>query len=416
MTIGGGSVAASLISLWTVLMDSFSFGPIITPLVRQLTLTSILAAAVCTGACSGEAASRLQPQSERGSDAVPVTIATVVQKAMPLHINVVGTAEASSSVAVHAQITGALNSVGFKEGDDVTKGQVLFTLDRRPLEATLDQVKANLARDMAQASDAQTQASRYQTLAQRGLVSGQELQARMTTAAALEATLGADRAAVENATVQLEYATVTAPISGRTGALIVHEGNLVRANDAMPLVVINQVAPINVGFGIPEAQMSAFKRYLAQRALRVEASPPNDTEPPSSGEIAFVDNAVDQTTGTIKVKGSFPNGDRRLWPGQFVNVVVTLTTDSAAIVVPTVAVQTGPQGQFVYVVKPNQSVDLRPVTVARASGAETIIKDGLTSGEIVVTDGQLRLVPGSRISVKTDAAPIATDDGRKGTR
>jgi multidrug efflux system membrane fusion protein len=203
--------------------------------------------------------------------------------------------------------------------------------------------------------------------------------------------------------VQLQYATITAPISGRTGALMVHAGNLVRANDAAALVIINQVSPIYVSFGIPESQLPEFKRYLAQRSLHVEARPPNETGAASIGRISFVDNAVDQTTGTIKIKGTFPNDDRRLWPGQFVNIIVTLATDSAAVVVPTVAVQAGQQGQYVFVVKPDQTVELRTVTVARTSGNETIIKEGVKPGETVITDGQLRLVPGSRISVKKEA-------------
>lgn len=336
-------------------------------------------------------------------DAVLVTVAPVVRKAMPLEIRVIGTAEAESTVAVHAQITGAITSVNFNEGDDVADGQVLFTLDHRPLEATLAQVQANLARDLAQATNARTQAGRYQTLATRGLVSGQEMQASATAAAALEATVEADRAALDNANVQLEYATIKAPIAGRTGALIVHPGNLVRANDTSPLVVINRIAPINVSFGIPEGQLPAFKRYLAERTLRVEATAPSETVP-SMGQIAFIDNAVDQTTGTIKIKGSFPNADRRLWPGQFVNVVVTLKTEPAAVVAPTAAIQAGQQGDFAFVVKPDQTVDLRSVIVDRTSGADSIVKDGLKPGEIVITDGQLRLVAGSRIKVKSDAS------------
>jgi membrane fusion protein, multidrug efflux system len=290
---------------------------------------------------------------------------------------------------------------------------VLFTLDRRPLEATLAQVEANLARDSAQASNARTQAGRYQTLAARGLVSGQEMQTSATAAAALDATVEADRAAIENAKVQLEYATIKAPISGRTGALIVHPGNLVRANDATPLVVINRIAPINVSFGIPEGQLPAFKRYLAERTLRVEAHAPSETVA-SMGRITFTDNAVDPTTGTIKVKGSFPNEDRRLWPGQFVNVVVTLRTDPSAIVVPTVAIQAGQQGDFAFVVKPDQTVDLRAVSVDRTSGGESVVKEGLKPGETVITDGQLRLVAGSRIKVKSDASQ--PDSGQVATR
>jgi len=361
-----------------------------------------LAAALAIIGCSKTSAPVQAARASADDNAVLVTVAPVVRKAMPLEIRVIGTAEAESTVAVHAQITGAITSVNFNEGDDVTDGQMLFTVDRRPLEATLAQVEANLARDLAQASNARTQAGRYQTLAARGLVSGQEMQASATAAAALEATVEADRAAVENAKVQLEYATVKAPISGRTGALIVHPGNLVRANDATPLVVINRIAPINVSFGIPEGQLPAFKRYLAERTLRVEASAPSETVS-SMGHIAFIDNAVDPTTGTIKVKGSFPNADRRLWPGQFVNVVVTLRTDPSAIVVPTVAIQAGQQGDFAFVVKPDQTVDLRSVQVDRTSGAESVVKEGLKPGETVITDGHLRLVAGSRIKVKSDA-------------
>jgi multidrug efflux system membrane fusion protein len=370
-----------------------------------LALPILLTASLLAAGCSKDAA-QAQAARPAGDDAVLVTVAPVVKKAMPLEIRVIGTAEAESTVAVRAQITGALTSVNFKEGDDVSDGQVLFTLDRRPLEATLLQVQANLARDSAQAEDARTQAGRYQTLAGRGLVSGQELQAKATAATALDATVEADRAGVENAQVQLEYATIKAPISGRTGALIVHPGNLVRANDASALVVINRIAPINVSFGIPEGQLPAFKRYLAERSLRVEANAPSETVP-SMGTIAFVDNAVDPTTGTIKIKGSFANEDRRLWPGQFVNVVVTLTTDSV-VVVPTAAIQAGQQGDFAFVVKDDQTVDLRQVTVERTSGAESVIRDGLKPGETVITDGQLRLVAGSRIKVKPDSGQVAT--------
>jgi multidrug efflux system membrane fusion protein len=374
----------------------------------RLSMTMWTAAAMMAAGCSSPAAP-VQAARVPADDAVLVTVAPVVRKAMPLEIQVIGTAEAESTVAVHAQITGAITSVNFTEGDDVTEDQVLFTLDRRPLEATLQQVQANLARDMAQAEDARTQSGRYQTLAGRGLVSGQEVQAKATAAAALNATVEADRAAVENAKVQLEYATIKAPLSGRTGALIVHPGNLIRANDATPLVVINRIAPINVSFGIPEGQLPTFKRYLAERTLSVEANAPSETVP-SMGRITFTDNAVDPTTGTIKVKGSFPNADRRLWPGQFVNVVVTLRMDPAAVVVPTVAIQAGQQGDFAFVVKPDQTVDLRAVTIDRTAGAESIVKEGLEPGDTVITDGQLRLVAGSRVKVKSDASDASRAD------
>jgi multidrug efflux system membrane fusion protein len=375
-----------------------------------IVFTAALAAlGVATSSCSsgGEASAQQQGQgggrTGRGSAqtaAVPVAVAQVEQRSMPINVEVIGTAEAYSTVQVHAQITGELTSVNFKEGDDVRKGQVLFTLDRRPLEAALHQAQANLQRDEAQAVNARAQATRYRDLLQRGIATREQVDQITTNAAAADATVEADRAAVQNAQVQLQYATIAAPISGRTGALQVHAGNLVRAADTTALVVINQVSPIYVSFGIPEAQLPVLKRYMREGSLHVEAHAANDDGKPSAGRITFVDNAVDPATGTIKVKGTFPNEDHRLWPGLFVNVVVTLTTDPRAIVVPTVAVQAGQQGSYVFVVKSDQTVDIRPVTVARQNGADSVIQDGLQPGETVVTDGQIRLVPGSHISVK----------------
>lgn len=370
---------------------------------------AMAAAAACAGgeAQAPQQAGRAGARAGQGG-AVPVTVAKVVQKSMPIEIHVIGTAEAYSTVSIRSQITGELTSVNFKEGDDVKAGQVLFTLDRRPLEAALQQAQATLAKDEAQAANARTVAKRQQDLAARGIVARADLETATSTAAALEATVGADRAAVENAKVQLDYATIRAPISGRTGALMVHEGNLVRANDTQALVVINQVTPINVSFGIPEARLPEFKRYMALGSLKVEAAPPTDEEPPSVGRISFVDNNVDPSTGTIKIKGTFPNADRRLWPGQFVNVTVRLTEDPNAIVVPSVAVQPGQNGQFVFVVKSDQTVELRNVKVARTSGDETVVAEGVAPGDTVVTDGQLRLVNGSHITIKSGAEPQVT--------
>ena len=373
------------------------------PVLGSLLLAGAVAAAACSG---GEAVSTTPPAGGRGggpgpAPAVPVATAVVVEKAIPLELDVIGSAEAYSTVSVRAQLTGGLTSVSFKEGDDVRKGQTLFTLDRRPLEAALAQARANLQRDTAQAANAKAQAQRYQDLAARGIATREQVETTQTAAAALDATLGADRAAVDNATVQLQYATIAAPIAGRSGALMVHEGNLVRANDVTPLVVINQVTPIYVSFGIPESRLQDLKEFMAKGSVKVEALAPGDTSAPSVGRITFIDNTVDSTTGTIRIKGTFPNETRHLWPGQFVNVTVTLTTDPHAIVVPAAAVQTGQQGTYLFVVKPDQTVELRPVTVARAADAETVIKRGVTPGETVVTDGQLRLTSGSRVSVKS---------------
>ena len=372
-------------------------------------MSAALAASMASSACSGGEAVSSTPPSGRGGGpgggsaaaAVPVATALVAEKAIPLDVGVIGTAEAYQTVAVRAQITGELTSVNFKEGDDVKKGQVLFTLDRRPLEAALQQARANLARDTAQAANAQAQSKRYQDLAARGIATKEQVDTAMTAATALEATIASDLAAVENAVVQLQYATIAAPLAGRTGTLMVHTGNLVRANDQTPLVIINQVSPIYVTFGIPEARLPELKRYMSRGTVKVAARSPTDDGPASEGHITFVDNAVDPTTGTIKIKGTFPNEVRHLWPGQFVNVSVTLTTDVHAVVVPTTAVQAGQQGQYVFVVKPDQTVELRNVQVARTADAESIIKQGLTPGETVVTDGQLRLVAGSRVSIKS---------------
>ncbi len=370
------------------------------------------ALALAASACSGGEAVQQTPAPAEGrgggqGPSVPVTTASVVQKAVPLDLQAIGTVIAASTVAVHAQITGELTSVNFKEGDEVQEGQILFTLDKRPLEAALLQAQANLDRDSAQLANAKAQAARYQDLLQRGIATREQVDTIRTNAQVLEATVGADRAAIESAKVQLDYATVASPLTGRTGLLQVHKGNLVRANDTTPIVTINRITPVYVSFAIPEATLPDFKRYIAQGSVRVEAKPPGEVGPVSVGRIDFIDNAVDPTTGTIKIKGTFPNEERRLWPGQFVNVNVTLATDSHAVVIPTSAIQTGQQGTYVYVVKPDQTVDLRSIAVARTHGEESVITSGVAVGETVVTDGQLRLVPGVRVSVKTGGEPRA---------
>jgi len=359
-------------------------------------------------ACSASGDTPAQAAGGRGggAPAVPVATAVVEQKSMPLAISVIGTAEAFSNVAVRAQLTGALTSVNFKEGDDVKEGQALFTLDRRPLEGALQQAQATLERDTAQANQAKSTAARFQDLQARGIATKEQADQSRTSAAALEATLQSDRAAVENAKVQLQYATIAAPISGRTGALLVHEGNLVRANDTVPLVVINQVAPIYVSFGIPETRLPELKRYMDRGTVHVEATPPGETAS-STGRITFIDNSVDSTTGQIRIKASFPNTDHRLWPGQFANVNVLLSTEPNAVVVPTTAVQTGQQGNYVFVVKPDMTAELRVIELERQNADAAVIAKGLTPGETVVTDGQLRLVDGTKVSIKTGPGAAA---------
>ena len=373
------------------------------------------AAAIALSGCSpGEAQSSNAPPAGGGrgggqNAAVPVTVGKAIQKSMPITIQGIGTVIAASTVSVRAQITGEMMSVNFKEGEDVEQGQVLVTLDKRPFEAALQQAQATLEKDTAQAANARAQAARYQDLLQRGIATREQVDTMRTQATALEATVAADRANIETATVQLTYATIKSPMSGRTGLLQVHPGNLIRAQDTNPIVTINKITPVYVSFSVPEAQLPALKRYMgAQGTLPATALPPTEIGTPSAGRINFIDNAVDPTTGTIKVKGTFPNEDRRLWPGQFVNVTVRLTSDPKALVVPSAAVQTGQQGTFVFVVKPDQTVELRMVAVARIAGDETVLASGVSPGDTVVTDGHLRLVPGSRISVKNSNGPRAT--------
>jgi multidrug efflux system membrane fusion protein len=364
-------------------------------------LTAILASVSCSG---GEAvATTPPPGGGRGggqNPPVPVTAVNAESKSVPLDVEAIGTVIAASTVAVRAQITGELMAVNFKEGDEVQQGQVMFELDKRPFEAAMQQAEAQLQKDIAQLANAKAQAKRYEDLAQRGIATREQVDQMTTQAAALEATVAADRANVQSAKVQLDYATIEAPISGRTGLLQVHKGNLVRANDTVPIISINRVTPVYVTFAIPEAMLPQFKQYMAAGTVHVEARAPNDSGPASIGTIDFIDIAVDAMTGTIKVKGTFQNEDRRLTPGQFVNVSVTLTTDRNATVIPTIAVQSGQQGTYVYVVKADKTVELRPVTVVRTHGDDSIVKGGVAPGETVVTDGHLRLIPGSRVSIK----------------
>jgi multidrug efflux system membrane fusion protein len=334
--------------------------------------------------------------------ALPVVVATVEQKDVPLQLRAIGNVEALSSVAIKAQIDGELTAVHFREGQDVKKGALLFTIERRPLEAELRRAEATLAKDEAEAANARSSAARAEKLFAEGVMAREQRDQLVAAADATEAVVRADRAAVETARVNLGYARIAAPISGRTGTLRVHAGNLVKANDETSvLTTINQISPIYVNFAIPEIHLQEIKRFMARGRLRVQAMPPHEETAIAQGTVSFVDNAVDPTTGTIKLKATFENEDRRLWPGQFVDVVLTLTTQPDAITIPSVAVQTGQQGQYVYVVKSDSTVEDRQVSVLRTFEQESIIEKGLTAGERVVTDGQLRLQPGAKVEIKS---------------
>jgi multidrug efflux system membrane fusion protein len=349
----------------------------------------------------------------QGREAVPVFVATAVQKSVPVQLKAVGNVEAYNTVSVKSQVTGVLQQAHFKEGQDVKKGQLLFTIDPRPLEAALKQAEAALARDAAQLRNWREQVKRYAELVEKQYVSREQFDQIKTNADAAEAVVEADRAAVENAKVQLSYCYIYSPVNGRVGALLVAEGNLVRVNDGAPLVVINQVNPIYTTFSVPENNLADLRRHMAKGQLLVSASFASDEGRPEQGKLEFVDNAVDRSTGTIRLKAVFANGERRLWPGQFVNVALTLTTEAGAVVVPSEAVQVGQDGQHVFVVKEDRRVEVRPVTIGRTSEGEAVIAKGLAAGEQVVREGQFLLGQGSRIEIKD---PTRLADDVKGER
>ena len=330
----------------------------------------------------------------------PVKVATVVSRTMPVKLQAIGNVEAISMVTIKAQISGQLKRVHFREGDFVKKGQLLFSIERAPFEAALRQAEGTLARDEAQALNAKLDADRYKGLGHEGVVSKQQVDAAIATAQAAQAAVAADKAAVETAKINLQYTQIYSPINGRTGNVGVKEGNLVKANDVPILVTINQIEPIYVTFSIPEQQLAELKEYSRRRTLRVDASP-QGSDRHFEGKLTFIDNAVDLTTGTIKLKATFDNAQHMLWPGQFVDVNLTLKSQPNAIVVPTAALQTSQSGTYVYVVKQDQTVEPRPVKVGWTVGDDTVIASGVQPGQRVVTDGQLRLTPGAKVEIKS---------------
>ncbi|MHB8120774.1 MAG: efflux RND transporter periplasmic adaptor subunit [Desulfuromonadaceae bacterium] len=330
---------------------------------------------------------------------VPVKVAQAVLKNIPIQIKAIGTIEAFTSVAIKSQVSGQIARLHFAEGSDVEKGALLISIDPEPFQATVNQLEAVLAKDQAQARFAREQAARYAGLLKEGIVTRDQYDLLRANAESLAATLVADRAAIKNARIQLGYCSIRSPISGRTGTIALHPGNLVKAND-LPIVTVNQITPIYTTFSIPEKLLTEVKRAMAGNELKIEALIPNEPGSTEAGTISFLDNAVNPATGTIKLKGTFANTSRKLWPGQFTDVVMTLGNRKNAVVVPTNALQTGQQGQFIYVVKADNSVEMRQVAVSMTAGEETVVEKGLGAGETVVTDGQLRLTPGAVVESK----------------
>ena len=417
---------------------------------RLLVLVALLAAAGCSDRASGTQRATAPP--------VPVLVAEAVRRDVPLDVSVIGTVQALTTVGVKSQVSGQVVKVNFTEGQDVKAEQLLFTIDPRPFAAALAQAKANvgrdtaqmrqaeaalaqrqaevqqamanLERDQAQLENARVQERRYKTLVEKELVARELYDQFRTNLSALEATLNADRAAVENAraaaqaaaagvenaraviqadeamvetaNLNVGYTTIRAPMNGRTGNLMLQAGNVVKANEDNPMVVIAQVHPIYVSFAVPQQHLTAIKQYSAAGPVKVRATAPGAAKP-AVGRLTFVNNTVDPTTGTIQLKATFDNAENVLWPGQYVDVVLTLTTQPA-VVVPSQAVQPGQQGPYVFVVTPDLTVQPRLLELGRRLATETIITKGLAPGERVVTDGQLRLVPGSRVEIKSAKA------------
>lgn len=338
-------------------------------------------------------------EAPKAAVTVPVSVAKVVRKTVPVRVHAIGNVEPHTTVAIKARIDGQIVAVHFKEGDEVREGQTLFEIDRRPFEAQLAQAQANLAKDRALLDHAKEQDKRYKDLLQQKFVSPDAYAQIKTNVETAAAQARADEAAIQAVQLQLSYCTIRAPITGYAGKIQIQQGNLVKANDTGPLVVINQIVPVNVSFSVPEQRLAAVRKYQADGELQVATQIPGVNGQPIAGRLSFIDNTTDATTGTIRLKAEFPNTDKTLWPGQFVDVVLTLTHQDDAIVVPPAAIQNGPNGQYVFIVKPDGTADLRAVKVERTEGDVAVIASGLSPGDTVVTVGQLRLAPGSKVSI-----------------
>ncbi len=367
-------------------------------------LVVALAAAALAAYFSTDSRAREARKAPKDAAAVPVTLSRVEQRTVPVRLQAIGNVEAYLTVAVKARVDGQIVEVNFREGQPVKKGDVLFRIDPRPYQAALRQAEANALRDRAARDQARSQERRYQDLLAKNFVSKEAYAQIRTNAETAEATAQASQAALENARLNLEYCTIRSPLDGYVGKVLLQAGNLVKANDVNPLVVINQVRPIYVNFAVPEQYLPEVRTYNAQSPLRAEVVPTDPAAPRASGHLAFIDNAVDPSTGTIRLRAEFENDNALLWPGQFVNISLQLYEDPDAIVIPSQAVQNGPDGQYVYVVGDDLVAQVRRIKVQRTDGEQTVVASGLAKGEKVVTRGQLRLGPKTRVQVGKPAA------------
>jgi membrane fusion protein, multidrug efflux system len=365
------------------------------PTLTQAVTALLATLALLVHACSSEP----HDVGRDHKEAVPVTVATAVQRDIPVQLHAIGNVEPYSTVAVKSQVEGQLSQVHFVEGQRVKKGDLLFTIDPRPFDAALAQAQANLARDVAEAQNAKVDAKRRTELLAEGFVSRDEYDQAQTKAVSSAAAVKADEAAVENARLQLQYCYIHSPIDGRVGQLLVHAGNVFKANETL-LAVINQVHPVYVSFSVPEQDLPKVRQRAAEGKLPVQAVLPHHDGAPVVGELSFINNTVDMTTGTVLLKGLFENDDEVLWPGQFVDVAVTLAVLRNAVLVPSEAIQVGQEGKYVFVVAADESAEVRPVVAGDRIGPEIVVTEGLSAGERVVTDGQIRLAPGLKVEIK----------------
>ena len=339
-------------------------------------------------------------EAPKGRPPAPVIVAAAGKLTVPVQLEAIGSVEPVTTVAVKSMVNGEVLKVHFQEGQDVSKGQILFTLDQRQAEASLRQAEAAIARTRAQLTKARTDADRYAKLVHDGIVTQDQYETYRTQSEALAADVAAQEAAIQNLKVQLTYCTIRSPLTGRTGNLMIDAGNVVKANDSLSLVTINQMSPISVSFPVPEKELSRIRPKFASGSLTADALPSGESGSPETGRVTFLDNAVDPATGTIRLKATFANGNRRLWPGQFATVKMTLATLADATVVPSQAVQTGQKGQYLYVVKSDNTADLRPVKAGTTFKGMMVIDQGVQPGEQVVIDGQMRLMPGAAVAIQ----------------
>jgi multidrug efflux system membrane fusion protein len=375
--------------------------------MRQVIWAGALFGVVAAGAVLYEIAApdfahSQQAPAPRPQAGVPVRITTVASKPTPVEFNTIGNVQTIASVSVKSRVDAVIDQVLVKDGQFVKAGDVLFQLDSRAAQAALHQAEASLARDQAQLANAQRNASRSKSLIAKNFVSQQQFDTDSSTAAALEATVKADQAQLENARVLLSYYTIVAPIEGRVGLISIKQGNSIKAND-VPLASVNQIQPIYVSIALPQNNLPELRKAMAQGPVTVRVTPAGDKGEPITGKIAFFDNTIDATSGTINVRSTFDNTDQRLWPGQFVNVSVLVRTDPNALIITPAAIQAGQNGTYVFVIKDDNTAEARPVTVDRTVGGMAVVSKGLSPGEKVVTDGQLRLSNGTRVQIVTDA-------------